>query len=459
MRKTICLFLLLIALLPLHGQIAVESFRLLESDLTALTQGTQETDQNGDVAALIKVVTTQQGFTFDNGIIGIVKAVQKPAEIWVYVPAKTMKLSIAHPDLGMLRDYYFKIPIEGGRTYELVLTTGEVITTVKKARTTQYLTIRVSPPNAILYVDDELQTLSAEGTFFKLMPLGKHSYRVQAEGYKKTAGVVELTTAEKADVKVELQSLKGTLTITCPDKEAYIVLNEEVVGRDSWTGTLIPGIYSLEARHEGHRTVSEEITIGELEKKEITLSAPTPITGSLRIETEPMGAKVFIDDKPYDETPCVLEGLLIGSHTVKISKEGYSNFGKEIVIKENEETVLSDITLEKNVEPENDTPLQVAEVMPEFPGGIQALIQYLSNNIKYPVKCQENGIQGRVIVSFIVERDGSISNMKVIKSIHPELDKEAIRVVSTMPKWKPGTQRGKAVRVSYNLPINFTLSK
>ncbi len=100
----------------------------------------------------------------------------------------------------------------------------------------------------------------------------------------------------------------------------------------------------------------------------------------------------------------------------------------------------------------------VVEKMPEFPdGGMQGLLQYLARNIKYPVIAQENGIQGRVVCSFVVNRDGSIVDIEVLRGVDPSLDKEAVRVLGTMPKWKPGEQRGKPVRVKYTVPVMFRL--
>ena len=99
----------------------------------------------------------------------------------------------------------------------------------------------------------------------------------------------------------------------------------------------------------------------------------------------------------------------------------------------------------------------VVEEMPQFPGGQAALLEYLAKNIKYPVVAEENGIQGRVIVTFVVERDGSITDVKVVKSVDPSLDKEAARVVKSMPKWQPGKQNGSAVRVKYTVPVQFRL--
>ena len=109
-------------------------------------------------------------------------------------------------------------------------------------------------------------------------------------------------------------------------------------------------------------------------------------------------------------------------------------------------------------EPEEQTIFEVVEQMPEFPnGGMAGLLQHLSKNIKYPTISQENGTQGRVTVQFVVNRDGSIVDAKVLRGVDPYLDKEAIRVISSMPKWKPGMQRGKAVRVKYTVPVMFRL--
>ncbi len=100
---------------------------------------------------------------------------------------------------------------------------------------------------------------------------------------------------------------------------------------------------------------------------------------------------------------------------------------------------------------------EVVEQPPQFPGGQAALLSWLSQNIHYPPVAEENGIYGRVVVSFVVESDGSISNVQVVRGVDPSLDKEAVRVTKAMPKWLPGKQNGQAVRVKYNLPVTFKL--
>ena len=99
----------------------------------------------------------------------------------------------------------------------------------------------------------------------------------------------------------------------------------------------------------------------------------------------------------------------------------------------------------------------VAEQMPSFPGGQSKLMEFLAENTRYPEECEETCVQGRVVVSFLVERDGSISHIKVVKSVDPLLDEEAVRVVSSMPKWIPGSQNGERVGVKYTIPVTFRL--
>lgn len=127
---------------------------------------------------------------------------------------------------------------------------------------------------------------------------------------------------------------------------------------------------------------------------------------------------------------------------------------------EMDENADVDITAQVEVAEEDseDAPVFfIVEEMPEFPGGNEALQKFIASSIKYPVIAQENGIQGRVYVSFVVSAKGTVEQVKIARGVDPNLDKEAIRVVQSMPAWKPGKQRGKPVKVSYTVPINFVL--
>lgn len=118
---------------------------------------------------------------------------------------------------------------------------------------------------------------------------------------------------------------------------------------------------------------------------------------------------------------------------------------------------IEDVPIIIEEEPVEEQVFQVVEVMPRFPGGSKAMNKYLQQNIIYPKECIEEGIEGRVTVQFIVDVDGSVIKPKVVKPINPYLDKEAVRVVSTMPKWIPGNQRGKTLRVQLNVIVTFIL--
>lgn len=157
---------------------------------------------------------------------------------------------------------------------------------------------------------------------------------------------------------------------------------------------------------------------------------------------------------PPPEAPKVEEVLQIAENDADV---------EETTIKSSEddntavEIKYIEPVVEEEEPAEEEEIFMVVEQMPEFPGGMAELMKFLSKNIKYPTIAQENGIQGRVIVQFVVNQDGSIVDPVVMRSVDPYLDKEALRVISTMPKWKPGMQRGKAVRVKYTVPVTFRL--
>lgn len=123
-----------------------------------------------------------------------------------------------------------------------------------------------------------------------------------------------------------------------------------------------------------------------------------------------------------------------------------------------EAAVQGDIAIGAIDYDEPEKPFDVVEQMPEFPGGMPELMKFLQENVKYPEEAMKNGIQGRVLIQFIVEKDGSISEAKVIKKVNELLDAEALRVIGEMPKWTPGKQKGQEVRVKFVLPVTFRLS-
>ena len=117
------------------------------------------------------------------------------------------------------------------------------------------------------------------------------------------------------------------------------------------------------------------------------------------------------------------------------------------------------VTAEKNGSKKDEAIFEVVEQQPEFPGGMPALMEYLQTNIQYPASAQKDKVKGTVIVRFVVDTDGSISNVAIAKALNPDCDKEAVRVISQMPKWNPGYQGGKPVRCNFSVPVRFVLDE
>ena len=183
--------------------------------------------------------------------------------------------------------------------------------------------------------------------------------------------------------------------------------------------------------------------------KGTTSGTITDLDGNFVISM-PVGATLsvsYINMKTKELT--ITEKLIEKIKSLKVYLEG------EITTKTQEVVVVG---YGGGEEASDEVPVfQVVEEMPEFPGGMGECLKFLGKNIKYPVEAQKAGVQGKVIVQFVVEKDGNIANPKVVRSIDPDLDGEAIRVISIMPKWKPGMQKGQPVRVKYTVPVTFRL--
>lgn len=212
--------LFLILLLGVFGftsfaqNISVKSFRALPNDMTASSLEGKRIDRNNEVAALIKIATTQTGFTFEAGALGIVDTKQDVGEVWVWVPRDSRKITIKHPQLGILRDYRYPVEIQAERTYEMELIVGKVETIVTQSFTSQFLVFNVSPKDAMLIVDGEPWPLT-DGTAQKMVDFGKHDYLVEATDYHSEAGRITVDDPDNpVVVEVPLKPAFGYLKIT-----------------------------------------------------------------------------------------------------------------------------------------------------------------------------------------------------------------------------------------------------
>lgn len=340
MKKLFLVFIMLIiGLLAQAQSISVKSFRALPMDMTASSLEGKRIDQNGQVAALIKVMTTQTGFVFEGGTLGIVDSQQRIGEIWVWVPRASRKITILHQQLGGLRDYRYPIEIEAERTYEMVLTTDEIEINIKKKVTQQYLIFELEPKNAILEVNDQLWSVDTDGTALQFVDFGKYTYRVRAANYETDAGIVTVDDSDPekpVTVKVKLKPNFAEVTLKV-DADAEIWVNNEKKGTRTWTGPLGKGTYKIECKQASHETtmISQEIS-ADMNGQTVTLPAPIPIYGSLNLESTPNGATIYMDGKEIGKTPRFLNEVLIGAHELRLSKDGYADYTETVMITQGE---------------------------------------------------------------------------------------------------------------------------
>ena len=267
----------------------------------------------------------------------------------------------------------------------------------------------------------------------------------------------QIADANGIDYSPEECNYKGECMGTCPKCEQdvrdleYELHLKQMAGKAIKVAGIAAGLVAMTACSDGKvQRISSDATQGELNivKEEV------PKPGDRQLE----GDISFSDEAKYAEEENRKLGEIPSNPRMEITKERTSNDRKGTTSKKSKKgnTALMQSAVDTD-SIENSKIFGGVEEMPSFPGGNSALMKFLNENIHYPVVAQENGVQGRVVISFVVERDGHITDVQVARSVDPSLDKEAQRVVKSMPKWIPGKQNGSAVRVKYNVPVSFRL--
>lgn len=320
----------------LAQSLKVVSFKLLETDLTANTRGTQKRDQNGETAALIKIVTPERGFVFNGGSLGIVGTEEHEGEIWLYVPRRAQKLTITHQTFGVLRDYYYPISVQGGRTYEMLLDIG----------TGRYVTITTSVPRSELTIDGEFAGQAP--LYNRYMNYGRHKVQAVNDRYE---GVVEFAIVPNDSlnkiVSVDMRDMSdhfGKVDLTV-DNDAEIYFNGRMVGTGSWKTELREGSYQVETRAPDCDPVKSSFTVVAQQVNEIKATPPTPHTGYLSIFTRPATATAVYNGS-HSLTLQESNILPIGTYQVEISRRGYLTETHEYTVTRNE-TTTDTITLKR----------------------------------------------------------------------------------------------------------------
>ena len=332
-RITTLMMLMLTAIVGSVAQdMKVVDFKLLENDLTANRYETQKLDQNGERTALIKIVTPERGFAFDGGSLGVVATEEHTGEIWLYVPRRAQKLIIQHKDYGVLRDYFYPIPIEGGRTYEMLIDIG----------TGRYATITSSVAKADIFVDGEPCGMSPVR---KYLNYGRHTVRAIRDRFEGETAVTITTNAEQQTslVNVEMQDMShlyGDVVVTV-DNKANIYMNGQLMGTGEWRTQLREGNYTIETRKADSEPAMTSFTVTAQSNNIIKANAPIPHTGWLHVYTRPRNVKT----SPFDVSEAIT--LPIGTYQMEFSKKGYVTQNREYTVRRNE-TTRDTVTLVHN---------------------------------------------------------------------------------------------------------------
>lgn len=332
MRRVLLMLWLFMATALSAQNISVASFKLLESDLTANTAGTMERDLNGEVAALIKVVTTEQGFVFDGGMTGIVKTKQEIGEVWVYVPHGIKKVTIKHAQLGVLRDYYFPIPVEKAKTYEMVLTTGKVETIVTHSVNKQFVVFNVKPADAIVELGDEILTVDSEGYATKSMPFGTYDYRVTCANYHTTAGKVTVNAQGKAEVNVTLRPNFGWIRFDGDSEyhKAFIYIDNERVGQVPFTtGNIKSGAHRIKIVKPMYKTYEHEVTVQDDETTEVNVQLVPNFATTTFVTDE--NSEIWVDGERKGKGRWTAP-MELGEYTVEVKRESHRTVSEVVQI-------------------------------------------------------------------------------------------------------------------------------
>ena len=204
-------------------------------------------------------------------------------------------------------------------------------------------------------------------------------------------------------------------------------------------------IVALAILYTAFEWTQREITVHEAENEDFLVEEEIQIDQTFQEETPPPPPEP-------EEVPEVIEEIKIVEDDVETEEVNFSTEDTKEAVE------IKQVEFEEEEEEEEiEQIFLVVEEQPEFPGGMAKLMKYFSDNVRYPVVAAENGIQGRVICQFTVWRDGSIRDIVVVRGVDKSLDKEAVRLIENMPKWKPGKQRGKEVSCKFTVPVSFRL--
>ncbi len=336
---TFLFFLCLAVTLVMAQELSVKGFDVDPSDLSASTH--RRNDANGQACALVKVRLARPGATFLGNVMGGTPYSQSVYMVYMMHESKYLEVRLDGylPVKVNFTDYGFKNGVESLTTYVLSITLPNV-TGQPEDDGMSYFTLTVTPKNASVQLDGDLKTLNEEGVLSLRLARGPHSYKLAASGYTEKEKSFILGT-ERLDLAETLVSSKATLSVTCATSGADIYINDEKKGRSSWSGSIDPGHYLIEARKEGFITQQKSITLSDNQSLKVDFPALMARVGQLDINYMPINAEVVIDGEKKGTSPNMFKNLTVGSHRVEIRKEGYQSEMKTVTIAEGQTATLN----------------------------------------------------------------------------------------------------------------------
>jgi len=339
-RVTIFCLLLLIFSSIIGGSsfqsINVKSFKILENDLDARVNFPKR-DQNGEVCAIIKVVSSATGLTFDIGSLGVVATEQKVGEVWVYVPRGAQRITISHQQLGVLRNYAFPESIKSATVYEMVLTTADVIVTIKeKEIATQWLAVSSIPEGANLFINDKpVGVTPYTGQF----PAGEYSYRLDLPKYHIEAGKL-IINDKRETLIINLRPKFGSITITSiPENGMNIYLDDENTGKQ--TPATISGIssgqHTVRLSDKWYKIQIKNVLVEDNKTTNVAFTMD-PAYSTITLSTTP-SAEIFIDNIKV-ATGSYKSRMLTGIYTIKAELDKHNPEQKQIIVEENKDQAI-----------------------------------------------------------------------------------------------------------------------
>lgn len=324
--------------LTIHAQELTVKEMQATNDLSASQY--RRNDLIGDPCALVKVQLATTGATFEGNVIQPVE--YKAGEYWVYMSKGSKELMVKHPSFLpahiTFSDYNIGHGVQPLVTYRLTLVMPQIgNTNIDDGM--RYLVMTVEPASAIVYIDNNLQTLQ-NGSLSILLPMGQHQYRVEAQAYDTKSGTFTIGN-EKLSLPIKLESNMASLTINSATQGTQIFVNDQLRGTSSWSGMLPAGIYRLEGRLPGYRNHRQNITLAQREKQQVTIPALQAILGNLNVNYQPANAEVWIDGKKAGTSPDVFRNIIVGSHNIELRAAGYAPKQARITIEEGKTAMLS----------------------------------------------------------------------------------------------------------------------